>query len=603
MRRRRIPRRREPTRNAQTPFFAGPGAGTAEPHFFSGGATIQAKPALKTPPAPIFYRSDSGSIYSDTSMTQRIGMQANGRHFIFVDEKANNVSLDAATIGSLTAANPGGTVFVTGGLIVRVKEVTVTDSPGSATPDAGTRAPDAGTKAPDAGVKAPDAGTKAPDAGTKSQPITIKPTGNITGVLWDIGSDIFSDKIMQSPGSTLSPIALESFPAGIQSQLTEGSVISLNDGHMWFVMSFHAAGEKKDTPRWVAGKMTKKEYQAQQDRVDKQHEKLPDSLKKQIAPEQKIIGAVSSIEGNFESTSGSGDSSASLGIFQWAMTSDQKEAGSSLALFFRTLKRRAADALKIKASARSAEQKLYIDAWTACTDQKLDVDGSGFVTLNGKQATGAEIETAMHGVFGSSPSLRNYQLVAASDWIHQFDDFTVKPGPLGPRLIGNGYSEASADMVSFAPDKQHTILVSAPDATTTVSHYLSSEKARAMVTMFGVNRPAWVAPALWRALDPSLDPKKRTEELLRILIDKTAAAPSTKKKITINQASAEAAGDEASAAYKDLQALLWPMKNVSDENALIAEFQRQALLLYPSWEITKGHREQRFSSVEQAFSE
>jgi hypothetical protein len=589
-------------RNAvpQTPFFAGADG----PHFFSGGGTtIQAKPAAKAPPVPIFYRSDSGSIYSDASMTQRIGMQANGRHFIFVDEKGNNVSLDTATIGSLTAANPGGTVFVIGGLIVRVKEVSVTDSPGSASPDAGVKAPDTGPKSPDAGRKSPDAEAKAPDAGTKSQAITIKPTGNITAVLWDIGSDIFSDKIMQSAGSNLSPIALESFPAGIQPQLTEGSVISLNDGHMWFVMSFHNASEKKDTPRWVAGKMTKKEQQTQQDKIDKQHEKLPDNLKQQIAPERKIIGAVSSIEGNFESTSGSGDSSASLGIFQWAMTSDQKEAGSSLALFFRTLRRRAADALKIKASARTAEQKLYIDAWTACTDQKLDVDGTGFVTLNGKQATGAEIETAMHSVFGSSPSLRNYQLVAASDWIHQFDELTVKPGPLGPRLVGNGYSEVSANMVSFAPDKQHTILVSAPDATTTVSDYLSSEKARAMVTMFGVNRPAWVAPALWRALDPTLDPKKRTEELLAILTRTPAGTPSTKKKITINQASAEAAGDEAASAYKELQALLWPMKNVSDENALIAEFQRQALLLYPSWEITKGHREQRFSSVEQAFHE
>ncbi|WP_431214059.1 hypothetical protein ACQ86N_04070 [Puia sp. P3] len=76
-----------------------------------------------------------------------------------------------------------------------------------------------------------------------------------------------------------------------------------------------------------------------------------------------------------------------------------------------------------------------------------------------------------------------------------------------------------------------------------------------------------------------------------------------KSQITIDKAAATAAGPEAAAAYTALQSFLFPpTHHVDSEDTLIQEFQRQALVLYPTADINKYHREHRFSTVEGVFN-
>ncbi|WP_431214060.1 hypothetical protein ACQ86N_04075 [Puia sp. P3] len=148
----------------------------------------------------------------------------------------------------------------------------------------------------------------------------------------------------------------------------------------------------------------------------------------------------------------------------------------------------------------------------------MDIDKDGFITLAGKRATGGEVETAMHGVLGSDTDLRTYQLVAAHDWIAEFKSHTVWPGATGMGRLGKGYKPGN-ETASFEADGEHKVVVSAPDNTSTVGDFLSSERAVANAIMLGVNRPAWVQYSLWRALDSGTDPKARTAELVKAVVD------------------------------------------------------------------------------------
>lgn len=419
--------------------------------------------------------------------------------------------------------------------------------------------------------------------------------GHYAGVFNDPKKNTFSDKIMQGSGPDLSPVPYASLPSDLRSGLGESSVINLDNGKSWDLMSFHIRGEKKDTARWVPGVDTR----ANQTQLGEQSENLPDPLREQITPELTTMAAVSTIEGSFGATSGSAkDDTGSLGIFQWGMKKVEKDNTSSLALFFKKLKQRATAA---PAAGATDEQQLYLDAWKACKDKGLDVDASGFITLHGRRATGAEVETAMHGVMGSNNSLRTYQLVAGHDWIQDFKTNKVWPGPAGEGQLGHGFSYGR-DSATFTPDAKYRVDLSAPDTASTVGDYFTSDKALSMAVMLGVNRPHWVSWAIWRALNPGLNPRTKTDELLKALISKIP--DSSAKHVTIDLASATAAGDEALAAYKALQIFLWPESSaVTNEDAFIAEFQRQALALYKPDDMNSNHREHRFSTVEAAFHE
>jgi hypothetical protein len=565
----------------------------------ASGAMVQAKPhthhkhAAAPKVEPVFFEAKDGGLFNDAAMgdEHRVGFLQDGKQFVFVSRKGDTVSASEAAVGVVRLKGAGKNADSS---IVRIREVSATEM-GDA------------------------AGGPAAASG-ESKSVHLKNNGHARTVVFDATAGSFSDKLLSVSGKgVVAPAEFDKLPGDIKSGIGQGSIISLSNGQMWTLMSFHKHGETTDKARWVPARSTK----AQQKVMTDQGDKLPDNLKEDIEPELTTLGVVSTIEGGFGSTSGgaaSGDIMASLGIFQWGMLRNKKDASSSLAMFFRNLKNRATEAGKTKAEDRTEEQKLYIDAWAACTNKGLDIDKDGFITLNGNRATGGEVETAMHGVLGSDTDLRTYQLVAAHDWITEFKSHTVWPGATGKGRLGKGYKPGN-ETASFEADAEHKVVVSAPDNISTVGDFLSSEKAVANAIMLGVNRPAWVQYSLWRALDPGTDPKEKAAELLKTLVDSMpkpaepapAAAhhhgkhghphPKPKKQITIDKAAATAAGPEALAAYTALQSFLFPpTHHIDSEDTLIQEFQRQALVLYPTADINKYHRERRFSTAEGAFN-
>jgi hypothetical protein len=564
----------------------------------ASGSTVQAKPhkhhkpAAAPKPEPVFFESRDGALFNDAGMgdDHRVGIRQDGKLFSFVNRKGDTTSADDAAVGKVRLKGGGNAQDST---IVRVREVTATEVVGL----------------PVSAGSGPDPASAS--AGSDGKSVHLQLHGHARTVVFDATNGSFSDKLLDvSDKGVVSPAEFDKLPADIRSDVGEGSIISLSNGHAWTLMSFHKHGETADKARWVPAKSTK----AQQKVMTDQGDKLPDNLKTDIGPELTTLGVVSTVEGGFDSTSGgaaSGDIMASLGIFQWGMLRNKKDASSSLAMFFRDLKNRATEAEKTTTKDRTDEQRLYIDAWAACTGKHLDIDKDGFITLNGNRATGGEVETAMHGVLGSDTDLRTYQLVAAHDWITEFKSHTVWPGATGRGRLGKGYSPGN-EQATFAPDPEHKVVVAAPDNTSTVGDFLSSEKAVANAIMLGVNRPAWVQYSLWRALDPGTDPKEKTKDLLKTLVDSMPKPAATRKrhthhkpkKITIDKAAATAAGPAALAAYAALQAFLFPPTgHVDSEDTLVQEFQRQALVLYPTADINKYHRERRFSTVEGAFNQ
>jgi hypothetical protein len=471
-------------------------------------------------------------------------------------------------------------------------------------------------------------------------------TGSRIGIL-------FQDK---KPGATIltgnNPTAPDKLPDDLRAKLTPGADIDLKDGRFWVLMTFRLKGETKDTTRWVPSGHSMKEYQTHERELSTETEKLPENLKAQVEENLKIIALVSTHEGSFGAKSPSGDVAASLGIFQWAMQKQKTERGSSLGQFFHNLKVRAEDAKKTEVSKRTAEQKLYVDAWEQCTDQGLDVSG-GKISLKGKEATGAEVEALLGGKQGAmaKDALRTYQLVAALDWIKEFKGVIVRPGPgpIGAQFIGHGYKDVAAGRKAILKWKvkpaNYTIELTAPDNYATVGTLFTLEKSLAMAVMLGVNRPHFVETALWRSLNPAGDPKTEAEGHLQSLVDKQTqpiheqieilAARATElsrqlkaiKKAkekhalnvqlkSVNQAIAsqrkrltgtitfDQVLDSAKESYQALQKLIWPQAtalNAAAEAQLAREFQSQAMQLYKPRDAKKFKREQRFATVEAAF--
>jgi hypothetical protein len=412
-------------------------------------------------------------------------------------------------------------------------------------------------------------------------------------VFFDPAKNSFGASIMQGHGAALSPIPFGGLPADVRTALGLSSVMNMNDGSNWDLMSFHLSGKTRDTTQWVPGESMKGPLAT----LTGQSEKLPENLKKDIKPELPTMAAISVTEGGFGGKSIDSDNTGSLGIFQWGMKKKEQDSTSSMAAFFRTLKQRAT--APVAAGGPTKDQQLYIEAWKACKGKGLDIDGRGFITLNGKRANGKEVEDAMHGVMGSDDHLKTYQLVAGRDWIQEFKSTKVDPSNVGDFHLGSNF-QYGKDSATLQSDEKHSISISAPATASTVGDYLSSDKALAMAITLGVNKPHHLPFALWRALAPGEKPRERTKELVQALVREF---PATKKPITIDKDAADKAGPAAAAAFAALQSYLWPAKTAINEDSFIPEFQKQALALYPADEMKKFHREKRFATIEGAFHE
>jgi hypothetical protein len=310
----------------------------------------------------------------------------------------------------------------------------------------------------------------------------------------------------------------------------------LDDGAFWAWMSF-AGADGLERARWVSPAHSRDELARRLQELGDEAAHLPPAELARVKPLLPLIASISVIEGDFgDPATHPDDRAGSIGIFQWAAgRSASDTAGSSLARFFVDLQRRAA----------AGTEPLYVRAWKQCRARGLDLR-RGALVLGKRRASGGEVEQRLARELGSG-ALRTYQLVAAADWIDQIRATVIRPGARGALWLGHGYAESDAGRRVVFRDASPPLELRA-EGVTTVGELFPAPAALALAVNLGVNRPSWVAPALWRSLTP----------------DPPSFPPSP--------------------------AALWPIPATPDPVALAITFRREALALYPPAEREKRAR-------------
>jgi hypothetical protein len=385
------------------------------------------------------------------------------------------------------------------------------------------------------------------------------------------------------------PMALTAMPASLAKKMLSDVRLELADGSVWVLMTFPGG-----TLEWVAPNHSKSEYAKSEAAITAESANLPDTKDTDFANVLKMVSVVSVIEGSFGSTSGKGDDTASLGIFQWGMKKNQSADAGSLGVFFATLKSRATAAKAKTAKDQTDEDTLYINAWKQCTDAGLEVTsskGKTQLTLKGKVATGKDVESTMKGTMAKD-DLRTYQLIAALDWIDEMKAKIVMPGYFGGRYVGNGY-HPHGDKTITVKGPVWTVELTMPEPHLTVGDICTSEQALAVIADLLPNRPNYVQTAVWRAGTPSNTDTQITALLAAIDTAQPAppapaAAGKKKKKAkpapppTLTEATVV---DKKS--FATIRELLWPSV-APDDQTLISQFEAAAIELYKSEKKQKG---------------
>lgn len=544
-----------------------------------GGVVVQRKEKAKAKGKPPVAPSVVLTVDASGALTNEHGAAvgfraADGKSYVGIDPKVKQpIALTAARLGAIRLGTDRS--------ILRVEEVTVSPMPeidaisGGGTPDPGQ---------------------------TVNQRLVVLSGKSLAVIEGE------ATPILKRSGDWM-PIEPAALAPALSGKLNEQVRIDLDDGRSWMWMSFALSDERAETARWVPPAQSKKEVTDRGTVMRAEAAKLPTDGGVKAAVDQviKAITVISTVEGDFDSTSGSGDTAASLGIFQWAMEKASSADAGSLGGFFRTLKSRATASTKKAEKDRTDEDRLYIKAWKQCTDHKIDVTARQ-ILINGKAATGAEVESTMSEEMGKG-SLRNYQLVAAKDWIDEFRTTVVRPGPSAASSIGHGYNEVNSDgtrvVLTFGRD---TITIDA-HAPATVGSLFASEKAIANAIMLGVNRPHYVEGALWRAMSLDSAPLAATNARLTALIAAlTPPAPAGGKRRTpaaqrYTAVDVADAGGNATRLYDELRAIIWPNRPLDPaaQQQLEVDFKKQALKLYSPGDARHHHRERRFSTVDSSW--
>lgn len=385
------------------------------------------------------------------------------------------------------------------------------------------------------------------------------------------------------------PVAPTSMPASVRNKMVSDARLELSDGDVWVLMTF-----PDGTLQWVAPNHSKAEYAKAETEINAEAENLPDEKKAEFAEVLRMVSVVRVIEGGFGSTSGKGDDTASLGIFQWGMKKNQSADAGSLGKFFYELKDRATGSQAKKEDARTDEDNLYINAWKQCTDAGLDVRKKNRkiqITLNGNIATGKDVESTMKGTMAKD-DLRTYQLIAAIDWINDMKAKIVMPGYFGKKYVGNGYRMSGKNNSTVTlKGPTRSVMLAMPGDHLTVGQACESEQALAVIADLLPNRPNYVETAVWRAESPSDANTQIAALLASIEAAQPAEAPAAgvKKKKKKAKAAGPPALTEATVVdkedYAKIRALLWPTVAV-DDDTLISNFEAAAIELY------KGERKQ-----------
>lgn len=399
-------------------------------------------------------------------------------------------------------------------------------------------------------------------------------------------------ELLRKVGSGFSGVPADKLAAKLIAQLRHGTRLVLEDEPIQVWMTFRLRDESRETSRWARAKSTRKEILARRQELATAATRLPARLQPEVGSYLDLLAVVSAIEGGFGSTSGPGDTHASLGIFQWAMQRDQAMATGSLGRFFRDLKARAQAA---------AADRFFVEAWAECTAQGLDTrqaQGRTILTIAGADATGDRVERALAGAMARG-NLAAYQLIASLDWIADFKTAAITPGANGRLLLGHEWEQIGTNPPRARLASAKGKLDIAAANFTRVSQVFTSQAALATAIMLGVNRPSYVALALWRALGPNADPLARTGELLDAVLAACIAAGQKPAQGRFTAQHVKAAGTKAIAAWQALQAYLWPLATLppGGEPAVRAAFESKALFLYKPQDARKYKREGRFATV------
>ncbi len=438
-----------------------------------------------------------------------------------------------------------------------------------------------------------------------------------------------------------SPVELSKLPAALKSTIPANSRITI-DGTIYLAIQYPDGTGLN----WVKSKHSRKEFAGRQKLMEDAIATLPAGLKAKITPELDFMAMISMLEGVFGSRSESfftpyckhashgakgwtgtkvrnqadaekeasehekankdhdadvrlsGDSAASLGIHQWAMDKDTAGGGGSLVEFFKELKSRSTKAEAKKAPDRTEEEAIYVEAWGQCTAAGLKiVDGK--LQINGKDATGLEVEDALAGPMATG-GLRKYQVIQIAEELEELWAKPLAPGMFGSQMIGNKYA-ASSDFgtkdATFPTDK-YTIKLSAPTKVATIGEACTDERLKLAVANIFPNRPNWMGAIVWRSLI-SGDPQALAADLIAKIVKaedakppppeakkEPEAKPDPKKKEPAKKAKAPAKPEltETTAAdkqsFKDLQALVWPSGDKADQDKLLANFNATVLQFY-----------------------
>ncbi|MEQ1572411.1 MAG: hypothetical protein ABMA64_42720, partial [Myxococcota bacterium] len=365
-----------------------------------------------------------------------------------------------------------------------------------------------------------------------------------------------------------------------------GSRIDFTDGQRFVWMRFRYADERAASPRFVPAKASTGDVASRRTEFATEAARLPAGAERTaVEARLSVMAATSVVEGTFSSHAFPGDTHASLGISQWAMPRAGVDAGS-LGQFLRRLEQRA-----------GTLGGPYALAWAQCTGAGLSVNPAGNrISVGGVVATGDQVDAAL-GPQMNRAELRTYQLVAANDEVDRYVGTAPSTAFRDTEVLGPGQRvTASRATLTRAG---HAVKVDAPAAVGRLGTVFTSNRAVASAVLLGVNRPAYVAQALWHALQLSADPRAELEAQLDVVVRALAAAGIAEPRGGYTRTQVTAAGAAATAGYDQLQRLLWPavVLPAGGEAELLARFEVAAIALYPARDARRFLREGRFATA------
>lgn len=366
------------------------------------------------------------------------------------------------------------------------------------------------------------------------------------------------------------PIPVTKLHADISADLFQKADIDLDSGHYWILLKY-AKRPAPEALHWTKAKETKREFAQRRGDIVDVVNTLPASLKAEALNHRDLLTAISIVEGNFKAAAGAGDTSASLGIFQWALKEDKsKDPNSSLIQYFQTLKKRSEDASAKDVAARTDEEKLYIAAWAQLRAKGVDVTADGTAQMDGDPATGSKLQRNLAREFGTG-ALQKYQIQGALDKIEAVRSLIIRPRYAVKDPFGSGYSDDRNDgataffksELSFTrtvggratpAKKSFELFVDAPASAARLKDLLKTEESLAIATTIYANRPNYVPTAMWFALKGDVDLKAKVKELTAKIAEAERTATPSKSLMPIDTSALEPASVPL---LKELQELIW----------------------------------------------